>query len=74
MDERGLGVLELARDVAREAEVRILINRAGNERGDVGRGAEDLGEGIGEGRRSLDGDEVDFANVVAVGDASEKER
>ena len=71
--EGGLGVLELAGDVAREAEVRVLIDCAGDERGDVGRGAEDLREGVGEGGRGLDGDEVDFANVVAVGDASEKE-
>ena len=31
VDERGLGVLELDGDVAREPEVRVLVDRAGDE-------------------------------------------
>ena len=65
VDERGLGVLELDGDVAREPEVRVLVDRAGDEAWDVGRAAEDLREGVGEGGRGLDGREVDLADVVA---------
>lgn len=67
MEERRLGVLELDGDVAREAEVRVLVDRARDEARDVRSGAEDVGEGVGEGGRGLDGREVDLADVVADG-------
>ena len=61
-----LRVLQLRRDVSREAEVRILVDRAWDEAWDVRLGAEDLGEGVREGWRGLDGREVDFPNVIPV--------
>lgn len=36
MDERGLGIFQLARNVSREPEVWILIDGAGDETGDLG--------------------------------------
>ena len=65
VDERGLRVLELDGDVAREPEVRVLVDCAGDEAGDVGLRAEDLREGVGEGGRGLDGGEVDFSDIVS---------
>lgn len=67
VQQRRLGVLELLRDVAREPEVGVLVDRAGDQAGDVRRRAEDLREGVGEGGRGLDGGEVDLADVVAEG-------
>ena len=66
VQERGLRVLELRGDVAREPEVRVLVDRAWDEARDVGDGAEDLGEGVGEGGCGLDGGEVDLSDVVSV--------
>lgn len=68
VQEHRLGVLELLRNIARQPEVRVLIDRTGNEAGDVGGCSEDLGEGVGEGGRGLDGGEVDFAYIVAMFD------
>lgn len=65
MEQCGLGVLELGRDVAGEAEVRILVDRAGDEAWDVGGSTEDVGEGVGERGCGLDGGEVDLAYIVA---------
>ena len=65
VQQRGLRVLELHGDVARQPEVRVLVDRARDEARDVGDGAEDLGEGVGEGGRGLDGREVDLADVVS---------
>ena len=64
VDQSWLGVLELWGNVASEAEIRILVNGAGDEAGNVGSSAEDLREGRGKARRSLDCRKVDFANVV----------
>lgn len=69
MQQRGLGVLELLRDVAREAEVRVLVDRAGDEARDVRGRAENVREGVGERRGGLDGGEVDLADVVRVVEA-----
>jgi hypothetical protein len=43
-----------------------LVDGAGDQAGDLGGGGEDLGERVGEGGCGLDGDEVDFADVVSV--------
>jgi len=64
VDQSWLGVLELWGNVASEAEIRILVNGAGDEAGNVGSSAEDLREGRGKARGSLDCRKVDFANVV----------
>ena len=56
--------------VAAEAEVWVLIDSTRDQCGDVahrGSGAEDVGEGCGEGRRRLDRCEVELADVVAAG-------
>ena len=65
VQQRRLRVLELGGDVAREPEVRVLVDRAGDEAGDVRGRAEDLREGVGEGGRGLDRGEVDLPDVVA---------
>lgn len=64
-----LGVLELLRHVAGEAEVRVLVNGAGDEARDVVCLSKDLREGVGERRRSLDADKVTLANIVRVVEA-----
>lgn len=66
MQERGLGVFELLRDVARETEVWVLVDGAGNEAGDVVGFAEDLRERVGKGGCGLDRCKVYLANIVAV--------
>lgn len=66
VNERRLFVLEASRHFAREPEVGILVDRAGDEARDVGLGAEDLGERVGEGRGGLNRDKVPLADVVAV--------
>lgn len=65
MDERRFGVFEFLGDVARQSEVRVLIDGAWNEAADVAHFAKDLGEGVGERGCSLDGAEVYLANVVS---------
>jgi len=64
VQQRRLGVLEPRGGVACQAEVGVLVDRAGDEARDVGFCPEDLGEGVREGRRGLDGAEVDLADVV----------
>lgn len=46
VDEEGFGVLEFGGDVPGEAEVRVLVDRAGDKARNVGFGAEDLREGV----------------------------
>jgi len=46
VDESWFGILEFMCYVACETEVRILIDCAGDEGGDIGFRAEDLGEGV----------------------------
>lgn len=65
VNERGLLVLEALGDFTGDAEVRVLVDRAGDEARDVGLGAEDLGERVGEGGGGLDRDKVPLADVVA---------
>ena len=48
------------------AHVRVLINGTRNQTGNVVLLAKDLGEGVRERRSCLDGDEMVFADVVAV--------
>jgi hypothetical protein len=59
-----LRVSQLVRHVTRQAEIRILVDRTWDEAGNVGLGAKDLWEGVGKGRRSLDGGKVYLADVV----------
>lgn len=66
VEQCGLLVLELRGDVARESEVRILVDRTGDQAGDVSLRAEDLREGVGERGCGLDGCEVNLADVVSV--------
>ncbi|KZP32501.1 hypothetical protein FIBSPDRAFT_848326 [Athelia psychrophila] len=65
--QRGLRVLELGSDVVREAEVWVLVDRAGDETRDGRRAAEDVREGVREGGRGLDGGEhsADVVPVIA---------
>ena len=65
--EHRLGVLELDGDVAREAEVRVLVDRARDEARHGAVCAEYLREGVREGGRGLDGGEVHFADIRAGG-------
>ena len=65
VDEGRLLVLEALRALARQAEVRVLVDRARDQAGDVGLVAKDLRERVGEGRRCLDRDKVPLADVVA---------
>lgn len=64
VDERRLAVLEPLRDLARQPEVRVLVDRARDQGWDVGIGAKDLRERVGKGGCSLDRDKVPLANVV----------
>lgn len=65
MDEGGLFVLEALGALARQAEVRVLVDGAGDQARDVGLVAKDLRERVGEGRGRLDRDKVPLADVVA---------
>ena len=69
MDKRGFWVLQLLGDVARQTEIRILVDRAWDQARDVRHGAEDLGKGVGEGRCRLYRREVNLANVISGNDA-----
>jgi hypothetical protein len=51
-------------NVAREAEVGILVNRTWDEGRNVRFRAEDLREGIGKGWRCLNGAKMYLANVI----------
>jgi hypothetical protein len=64
VDERWLRVFEFLRNVTRKPEVRVLIDRAGDEAWDIGDFAENVREGVREGRSGLDGTEMNFADVV----------
>lgn len=74
VDEGGLAVLEAGGHFARETEVGVLVDGAGDEAGDVGLGAEDLGERVGEGGGRLDGYEVPLADVVPASERGWKGR
>lgn len=69
MDDGRFDVAHARRDVAALAEVRVLVDGAGDEAGDFGHffgiGAEDEGEACGEGGGGLHGREGEFGNVVA---------
>lgn len=67
MNECGFGVLEFLSDVARQSEIGVLVDRAGNKAGDVAHFTKDLREGVGERGCSLNGDEMNLANVVSDG-------
>ncbi len=60
-------ILEFLRDVSCKTEIRVLVDRARNKAGDVGDRAIYLWEGVGEGRSSLDGSEMDSTDVIRVG-------
>ena len=61
-----LRVSQLLRDVTRQAEIGILVDRTRDEARNVGFGAKDLWEGVGKGRRRLDGTKVNLADVVTL--------
>lgn len=65
MDKCGFGVLEFLRDVSRQSEVGVLVDRAGNKARDVAHFAKDLGKGVGERRCSLDRNKMNLADVVS---------
>ena len=64
MQQGRLRVLQLVRDVTRQAEIGILVDRTWDETGNVRFGTKDLWEGVGKGRRRLDGAKVNLADVV----------
>jgi hypothetical protein len=66
VDEVGFRVLKLLGDVPSQTEVRILIDGARDEAGDVRLLAEDLREGVRERWRCLYSSKVDFPDVIAV--------
>ena len=59
-----LRVSQLLRDVTRQAEIGILVDRTRDEARNVGFGAKDLWEGVGKGWRRLDGTKVNLADIV----------
>lgn len=73
VDERGLLVFDLLGVLATLAEIWVLVYRARNQAGDrpgLDRVlAEDVGEAGREAGRGLGGTKVEFAHVVAVGEA-----
>eukprot|EP00754_Rhynchopus_humris_P036804 Rhum_TRINITY_DN18897_c0_g1::Rhum_TRINITY_DN18897_c0_g1_i1::g.168709::m.168709 len=65
VDETGLQVLQARRNVARHAEVRVLVDGTGDEARDrTLRVREDVRESTGEGRCRLDRGEAPLADVV----------
>ena len=65
VDQGRFGIFEFDSNVSCQAEVGVLVDGAGDKTGDICAGTEDVGEGVREGRGSLDRAEVDLANVVA---------
>lgn len=65
MDQGRFRVFELRCHVSGQTEVWVLVYRAWDKTGYIRDGTEYLREGVGEGRSSLDGGEVDFSDVVA---------
>lgn len=65
MDECGLGVLELLRDVACQSEVGVLVDRTWNKARNVGHVAKYMGEGAGERGCGLDGTEMNLPDAVS---------
>lgn len=74
MHQRRFREFEFLSDVAREPEIRILVDCAGDQAGDLvdlgcfdtwSAAGEDVREGGREGGCGLDGCKVDFANVVS---------
>jgi hypothetical protein len=61
-----LRVSQLVRDVTRQAEIGTLVDRTWDEARNVGLGAKDLWEGVGKGRRRLDGTKVNLANDLSL--------
>lgn len=68
MDKGGFGILQLLGDVTRQTEIWILVDRARDQARNVGHGAENLREGIGEGWCRLDRREVNLADVISAHD------
>jgi len=66
VDESGLLPAESRRNIARHAEVRVLVDGAGNEALDVLSAAKDLREAGGEGGSSLNGRETVFSDMVRI--------
>lgn len=66
VDQSGLGVLELMSNITREAEVRVLIDRAGNQARNIRASSENLGKSVGEGGCSLNRHKVRLAHVITV--------
>ena len=63
MKKRGLRILELDGDIPCQSEIRVLVNGARNETGDICCGAENLRERVRERCSSLNSSEVDFAYI-----------
>lgn len=76
MDQSGLFIFQAGSDVAADAEVRVLVDGAGDQAGNLGDtlfvSAEDVREGGREGGGGLDGCEVDLADVGLVGEAEDR--
>lgn len=64
MKERWLGVFEFYSHVSSESEIWILVYGARDEAGYIGNLSVNLRERVREGRRSLDRDEMNLANIV----------
>jgi hypothetical protein len=64
VDKCGFRILQLLGNVACQTEIRILVDRTGDQARDVGHGAENLRERVGEGWCCLDRCEVDLADVI----------
>ena len=69
MDDCGAHEAEFRRLIAALPEIRVLVNGAGDQAGDLGDffgvGPKDKGKGGGEGGGGLHGWEAKFGNVVA---------
>jgi len=67
VDQRGLLVFQTLCYITTQAEVRVLVDGAGNQRGnvpDTAVGPEDVREGCGKGGGGLDRSEVELSDVV----------
>lgn len=72
VDKCRLDGSEFGRNVARQSEVRVLVDSAGNEAGNGVVGGQHDREGRRQGRRGLDGGETMLADVVRVGKAKNR--
>lgn len=64
VNKSGFFVFESSCDFSCETEIGILIDRAGDQTGDVGAVTVDLGEGVGERGSGLDRDKVPLSDIV----------